>query len=52
MFQFTLEIDECTDGTTPHQCDTNAQCSNNNGSYDCACNVGWTGDGFNCTGEC
>ena len=40
--------DECTDGTD--QCDTNAACTNSDGSYTCVCNVGYTGDGFTCTG--
>ena len=31
-------------------CDPNANCTNTFGSYDCNCNTGFTGDGFNCSG--
>ena len=40
------DIDECTRGT--HQCDMNATCTDNIGSYDCSCNTGYLGDGFIC----
>ena len=33
------------------ECDSNGTCANNPGSYDCFCKVGYTGDGFSCTGE-
>ena len=26
----------------------NAKCTNNNGSYNCSCNKGYFGDGFDC----
>ena len=32
-------------------CHDNATCNDANGNYTCACNEGFTGDGFNCTGE-
>ena len=32
-------------------CHDNATCSDDNGSYTCVCKNGFTGDGFNCTGE-
>ena len=32
-------------------CHENATCSDDNGSYICVCNNGFTGDGFNCTGK-
>ncbi|XP_065178731.1 uncharacterized protein LOC135809326 [Sycon ciliatum] len=38
--------DECTLRT--HACSANAACSNNDGSYACACNLGYTGNGTNC----
>ena len=31
------------------ECDMNAQCSNLNGTYNCTCDPGYEGDGFNCT---
>ena len=31
-------------------CDDNAECNNTEGSYLCNCTVGYSGDGFNCTG--
>ena len=46
---FFLDIDECF--TNSHSCDVNAMCSNNVGSYACACKAGFTGDGYTCTGE-
>ena len=42
------DIDECT--TEADDCDTNAACTNNMGSFACACNDGYTGDGK--TGDC
>jgi hypothetical protein len=41
--------DECTDDT--HTCDSNAVCSNTEGSYTCACGAGYTGDGEVCSDE-
>ena len=32
-------------------CHDNATCSDDNGSYTCVCKNGFTGDGFNCTGN-
>ena len=32
-------------------CHDNATCTDSNGSYTCVCKSGFTGDGFNCTGE-
>ena len=41
---------ECTDGS--HDCHADATCTNNPGSWDCACNAGYTGDGVTtCTGK-
>ena len=45
---FFEDIDECM-GT--NDCDDNAQCNNTIGSYICTCNVGYVGDGLNCTGN-
>ena len=41
------DIDECT---SP-DCDTNAECTNTEGSYTCSCRVGYTGDGKTCAGN-
>ena len=38
------DFDECTEDP----CHDNATCSNITGSYTCACNDGYTGDGWNC----
>ena len=45
-----LDIDECELWT--HSCDQplRASCRNTNGSYECSCNEGYTGDGIYCTG--
>ena len=43
-----LDINECE--LDLHDCHQQATCTNNLGSYTCACNTGWTGDGFSCEG--
>ena len=43
------DVDECTDGS--HNCDANAACTNVGGSFTCACNSGYTGDGTSCAGK-
>ena len=40
------DINECV---VDEPCHDNATCTNNDGSYSCACNNGYLGDGFNCT---
>jgi len=40
------DVDECLDPTT---CDENATCANTIGSFECACNPGFSGDGFECS---
>jgi hypothetical protein len=42
-----LDIDECS--TNP--CGLNAACADKEGSFDCQCNAGFSGDGFSCTGN-
>ena len=43
---YITDINECElDGD---QCATNATCSNTEGSYECSCNTGFTGDGKLC----
>ena len=36
-------IDECSDNT--HDCHINADCTNTDGSFTCACKSGYSGDG-------
>ena len=47
-FHITIDIDECLNNS----CHANATCNNTVGSYMCACDAGYSGDGFNCTGTC
>ena len=42
------DIDEC--GLRTHTCNSNANCTDSDGSFDCTCREGFEGDGFNCTG--
>ena len=45
-----LDIDECVAQTA--QCDVDhATCENLPGTFTCTCDVGYTGDGFTCTGK-
>ena len=44
-----VDIDEC--GTNVHNCDGNAQCTNTPGTFTCACNSGYNGDGTSCSGN-
>ena len=44
-----VDIEECTAGG--HNCDSNAACTNNAGSFSCACNSGYSGDGTSCAGK-
>ena len=39
-----VDIDECAEDP----CHTNANCSNNRGSYSCQCKIGFRGDGAQC----
>ena len=43
------DLDECALKTD--KCDDNAKCTNMNGTYNCSCNDGYHGTGFNCTGK-
>ena len=45
----STDITECISGSA--ECHDNATCTNTDGSYECACNNGFSGDGFNCTSE-
>ena len=44
-----VDIDECV--VNVDECNPNAVCSDNIGSYDCSCNSGFEGDGFFCESE-
>ena len=41
-----LDIDECA--SIP--CDDNSMCTNTIGSFNCQCNMGFSGNGFYCDG--
>ena len=43
------DINEC-EGIT-HNCSSNADCNNTQGSYNCSCKPGYTGNGWNCKGN-
>lgn len=40
------DVNECTNGTD--NCDANAQCTNTIGSFTCACDGGYSGNGTSC----
>ena len=43
-----LDIDECMD-TSLNNCDRdNGNCTNTEGSFNCSCNAGYSGDGVTC----
>ena len=45
----TLDIDECQNETL-NNCDDNADCSDTDGSFNCACREGYAGTGVDCQG--
>ena len=53
LYAYTIliysDINEC-DLDSLNDCDENANCTDTIGSYNCSCNSGYEGDGFNCTG--
>ena len=46
-FTYLIDIDECS---TNNLCHEKANCNNTIGSYTCACDLGYSGDGSSCLG--
>ncbi len=46
FIKYILDIDECSTGS--HDCHVHSTCTNTTGSFSCACNEGFSGDGVNC----
>ena len=44
------DINECEDPGDNPTCHEHAKCIDTEGSYECTCNTGFSGDGFNCSG--
>ena len=49
FFSLHSDINECT--TNAHNCDVKAFCNNTEGSFNCTCSPGYTGNGIKCTGK-
>ena len=47
---FFTDIDECTD-ISKNNCSLNANCTDTIGSYDCTCQIGYSGNGYICDGR-
>ena len=43
----SIDIDECEE----YPCDSNANCTNIDGSFLCTCHIGYTGNGLSCEGK-
>lgn len=48
LFLWNADIDECNEETP---CDLNAVCVNFDGSFNCSCMEGYTGNGTLCDGK-
>ena len=44
---FSADVNECMENLD--SCDDNATCSDTDGDFNCTCNIGYEGDGFNCS---
>ena len=49
FYNSVADTDECSD-VELNQCHDKATCHDNDGSYECSCHQGFTGNGFNCSG--
>ena len=49
FFSCLTDNNECISGT--HHCHSNATCNNTDGSFTCACDIGYNGDGVTCQGR-
>ena len=49
IFLIFIDIDDCASQT--HDCSSKGQCINMDGSYQCECQPGITGDGKTCNGR-
>ena len=52
IYIFSTDIDECSENNRPRYCHDNAICTNTNGSYNCTCKNGYTGNGASCQVQC
>ena len=43
------DVNECITGE--HNCDANADCNNTEGSFECTCKGGYSGNGVDCIGD-
>jgi len=43
-------VDECLDEGDGNNCNLQATCENDIGSFTCTCNTGYNGDGIDCFG--
>ena len=50
IFIFSTDIDECS-SASGNECDSNTNCTNTEGSYNCMCFNGYSGNGTTCTGK-
>ena len=50
-FCHDTDINECEDPGDSVLCDVNAECTDTEGSYECECKTGYSGDEFNCSGK-
>ena len=48
-FSIYTDVDECAD-PSKNNCSLNANCTDTIGSYDCTCQIGYSGNGNTCDG--